>query len=81
VQLDCLVKEVGWVSLSDRRKIRKLVIVYKAKNGLLPDYLSSLFPPTVSETTSYPLRNYNNYVTIAIARRTQLYNASLLPFL
>jgi hypothetical protein len=48
VSIDCLVKEV-----SDRRKIQKLVIEYKAKNGLLQDYLSSLFPPTVSETTSY----------------------------
>jgi hypothetical protein len=77
VSIDFLVKEVGWVSLSDRRKIQKLVIVYKAKKGLLPDYLSSLFPPTVSEISSYPLRNNNDYVTIA--RRTQLYNASFLP--
>jgi hypothetical protein len=29
VTKDCLVKEVGWVSLSDRRKIQKLTVYYR----------------------------------------------------
>jgi hypothetical protein len=43
-------KEVWWVSISDRRKIQNLVTVFKAKNGLLPQYLENIFPSLVSET-------------------------------
>ena len=31
------------------------------KNGLTPDYLTSLLPNTVAQTTHYPLRNAQNY--------------------
>ena len=29
----CLLKEIGWISLENRRKIQKLVTMYKAKTG------------------------------------------------
>ena len=77
VSIQSLVKEIGWVSLSDRRKIQKLVIFYKYKNGILPQYLESLFPDTVATTSNYNLRNNNNHVTVA--RRSQLYANSFIP--
>ncbi len=45
VSIDRLLREIGWVPLSDRRKIQKLTLVYKHKHGDLPDYLNELFPP------------------------------------
>ena len=42
VSINSLLKEIGWVSLEDRRKIQKLVTIYKSKMGQLPDYLNVL---------------------------------------
>ena len=44
VSIDKLLKEVGWDTLSCRRKKHKLILFYKMINGLCPDYLSSLVP-------------------------------------
>lgn len=77
VSIHLLTKEIGWVPLSDRRKIQKLITVFKAKQGLIPSYLRNIFPNIVSETTDYPLRNNDNYTTIA--RRTQVFNNSFIP--
>jgi len=38
-----LIKEIGWVSLSDRRLIQKLIIVYKARHNLLPEYMQASY--------------------------------------
>ena len=77
VSLANLFNEIGWVSLSDRRKIQKLTIVFKHRQGLLPDYLSNIFPALVSETTQRQLRNNDNYITLV--RRTQLFSNSFIP--
>ena len=37
-------QELGWESLSDRRRYRRLVLFFKVINGLAPTYLSSLLP-------------------------------------
>ncbi len=63
VSIDNLLREIGWVSLADRRKIQKLTIVHKYKNGNLPSYLSELFPPIVNDINPYNLRNNNNFIT------------------
>jgi len=68
VHLNNLIKEIRWVSLSDRRLIQKLIIVYKARHNLLPEYTQALFPPLVGNRN----RNNNNFVTVT--RRTQLYS-------
>ncbi len=39
VSINRLIQEIGWVSLSDRRTIQELVILYKKKAGELPNYL------------------------------------------
>ena len=35
----CLMKEVGWESMSTRRKIHKLTLYYKIVNNCSPSYL------------------------------------------
>ena len=46
--------------LLNRRQKHKLLLFYKMQNNLSPDYLSSLVPPTIGDTTNYPLRNSSN---------------------
>ncbi len=77
VSIDRLLSEIGWVNLSDRRKIQKLTLVYKQKSAELPDYLSDLFPQTVAEANPYNLRNNNNYTVLS--RRTEIYSRSVIP--
>ena len=77
VSIERLLKEIGWVSLADRRKIQKLVLVYKHKNGELPEYLSELYPNTISQTNTYRLRDRENYATVV--RRLEIYSKSVIP--
>ena len=51
---------IGWLKLSERRKLHKLFLFYKMENGLAPDYLAELILPRVRGETSYSLRNANN---------------------
>jgi hypothetical protein len=77
VSLIQLYDEVKWPSLEIRRRYLKLVIVYKMHNGLCPDYLSNLLPPTVLQQSSRNLRNAEDYSVTA--RRTLIYSRSFLP--
>ena len=77
VSIDKLLKEVGWDTLSCRKKKHKQILFYKMINGLCPDYLSSLVPPTVGNSTAYRLRNASDYKYIR--SNTQLYYNSFLP--
>ena len=72
-----LYHESGWETLSQRRRKHKLILFYKMVNGLIPNYLNSLVPPTIGDTCSYNLRNTNNLRNIAC--RTCLYSSSFLP--
>lgn len=69
VSIERLLNEIGWVSLSDRRKIQKLTLIYKYKHGLLPQFSNDLFPSSVGETYTYNLGNDTNFVTLS--RRTE----------
>ncbi|MEW8548773.1 MAG: hypothetical protein AB2693_35180, partial [Candidatus Thiodiazotropha sp.] len=77
VSINSLLLETGWETLSSRRKKHKLQLFYKMQNDLSPDYLSSLVPPTVGSTLSYPLRNSTNLQTVRA--KSQLYFNSFLP--
>ena len=77
VSINKLIKEIGWISLSDRRKMQKLSIVHRAKLGLLPCYLQDIFPNNVSTISHYNLRNSDNFITVP--RRTELFNKSFIP--
>ena len=77
VSINSLIKETGWETLLTRRKKHKLFLFYKMQNDMSPNYLSSLVPPSVGNTTNYPLRNSTNSHTIHT--NSQLYFNSFLP--
>ena len=77
ISLENLNSEIGWETLDVRRKKQKLVLFYKMVNNLTPNYLTSLVPPTVSESSSYNLRNSNDIRTVNA--RTAQYFSSFLP--
>ena len=77
VSINSLLLEVGWESLSSRRKKHKLQLLFKMQNDLSPDYLSSLVPSFVGNSSSYPLRNATDLRTPYA--RSQLYYNSFLP--
>ena len=58
--VESLLTETGWESLSDRRRKHKLIMFYKMKNSLCPEYLSSLIPTSVGSSVGYSLRNAND---------------------
>lgn len=72
-----LIREIGWVSLADRRKMQKLILVFKHSRGELPCYLSDIFPEIVGNNSAYNLRNNENYATVA--RRLEIYLKSVIP--
>ena len=77
VSLDILYRETGWESLEKRRHKHKLCVFFQMNTGVLPNYLSSLIPASVEDSTTYNLRNANNFRhTLS---RTQLYYRSFLP--
>ena len=55
-------KELGWESLTERRKRRKLQMFYNIQNNNAPRYLCDLIPPTIRSTTVYPLRNGSDII-------------------
>ena len=60
VSLDSLYNEIKWESLQKRRNDHKLSLLFKMKNNLTPEYLSSLLPQNVGNTSRYSLRNSDN---------------------
>ncbi len=44
VSLEKLRNEIEWQSLSVRRSVQKLSIMYKANNNQVPSYISNLIP-------------------------------------
>ena len=52
-----LLEELSWDKLETRRYIHKLSVLYKIKNGMVPDYLYVVLPKPVSQISNYPLRN------------------------
>ena len=72
-----LYEETGWETLSERRRKHKLILFYKMINGLSPNYLNALVPPTVGNSSVYNLRSPNNLRTIPC--RTSFYKNSFLP--
>lgn len=75
ISIESLHKEISWETLSDRRYQHRLILFYKMKSNLTPDYLSSLVP--ASGDTRYILRNSEN--VNGVNARTTLYYNSFLP--
>ena len=55
-------KELGWESLAERRKRRKLQMFYNIQNNNAPMYLCDLIPPSIQSTTVYPLSNGSDII-------------------
>ena len=60
--LNSLYFETGWETLADRRRVRKLTLMYKIVNNDVPSYLLDLLPNRVNETNIYNLRNNTDFV-------------------
>ena len=70
-----LYRGTGWESLEKRR--HKLCLFFQMNTGVSPNYISSLIPASVEDSTTYNLRNANNFRhTLS---RTQQYYRSFLP--
>jgi len=54
-----LLNEVGLPLLEKRRLTQKIQFIYKAKEHLLPEYLTQTIPQTVGEQNDYNLRNHD----------------------
>ena len=61
--------DLGWNTLSQRRSIHRLRLMYKVFNGLSPDYLTTLLPRTTGERQPYMLRNQYNITHIRSQRQ------------
>ncbi len=77
VSLYNLSKEIGWQSLSVRRSVQKLSIMYKAFNNQTPSYISNLIPPEIQNVTHYNLRNRQN-INIPLSR-LEIHKRSFIP--
>lgn len=75
--LRSLYYETGWDTLAERRKRRKLTLMYKIVNGNVPSYLTDLLPNRVNEANNYNLRNRNDF-KIPFSRLCS-YESSFLP--
>ena len=71
-------KQISLPLNSQTLKNQNLTLLYKMVNDLTPQYLSSLVPSAVNETSRYNLRNSNDIKT-GYTRTSQYYN-SFLPF-
>ena len=74
-----LLKELNWLSFSDRCKYHAGVLVFKALNNMAPNYLSELL--TLSNNDNYSLRSMNNCDLVVKRKyRTNLYQDSFTSF-
>ena len=53
--------DTGKETLADRRKCRKLTLIYKIVNGDAPSYLTDLLQNRVNYINAYNLRNRNDF--------------------
>ena len=68
---DILFEKRGWIDLQSQRKIAKGTLVYKALNGLAPDYLAQMFTER-SRITYYTLRDTGGKLALPQARTNYL---------
>ena len=68
-------KELGWETLQERRKIQRLVTMYKIQNGIAPSYLCNSLPEP--HETGYTLRN--NDLLPTFRSRINIFQKSFFP--
>ena len=62
-----LYKETKWQTITSRHRLSCLIMMYKIKNSLAPEYLSDLLPLENTERVRYSLRNQHD-ITIPFTR-------------
>jgi hypothetical protein len=72
-----LLEELGWPSLSKRRKQQRLNVMFKLQRGMAPDYLLNLCPPLTRDRTTCNLRTGSNVTMPQI--KTSTYQNSYFP--
>ena len=72
-----LLEELGWATLSIRRKFFKLCTLFKIHHDLLPEYLSRGCLILAGDISRYPLQNSKNW-RVPFAR-TKKYKLSFYP--
>ena len=71
-----LVEQLRWLSLPDRVKYRKALLVFKSLNGLAPDYMCEHFE-SVQMVSSRNTRSNARYDLYVPRARTQLFQITL----
>ncbi len=57
-----LYREIGWQTLAERRRLRKLSMFYDIFHKNAPNFLNDIIPPCIQSTTNYPLRNGHDII-------------------
>jgi hypothetical protein len=69
-----LLEELSWDPLDIRRENHKLIMFYKLKNNLAPNYITKHIPLPLSATNHYSLRNITNlkppYARLTMSRNS-----------
>ena len=69
-----LLFELKWETLTERRKKHRLIMLYKMLNGISPPYLTSLSQSAQNDDERYNLRHLRS-----VRANTQFYNLTFLP--
>ena len=72
-----LYSELGWDSLQNRRKKQKLILMFKALQGELPNYMTENIMSHINQEPNYNLRNLRIFTTPQC--RTKSYKESFFP--
>ena len=56
-----LYSKIGWETLAERRKTKKLILMFKIIKNETLSYLNGLLPTLVNDVNNYNLRNNTNY--------------------
>ena len=72
-----LYNEVSWPKLEERRRFNNLNLMHKITHTHEPEYLFELLPTTVNSSTSYNLRNKDNFKQHQC--KTEKYKNSFFP--
>ena len=77
VAIDRLYRELGWLKLSERRKMHKLFYFIKCRMVWFLIYLTELVPSRVDDNTTYSIRNVEHLQQMHASSRS--YFDSFLP--
>ena len=77
--INLLYNDLGWASLSSRRQIHCLTLMYKIVNGNAPKYLKDLIPDRNLPDGRQNLTSFTNEEIRIPFTRTESFNRSFLP--